>query len=256
MTRPDAPWSSDATGALPGDGLSLYADLADWFHLLTAPAEYADEAAFLLGSLRERVTGPLETLLELGSGGGNTASHLKAHLRLTLTDVAPQMLELSRQLNPECEHLPGDMRSLRLGRVFDAVLVHDAVMYMTTAADLRAAIETAFVHLRAGGVALFVPDVVRETFTPSTRHGGNDGTGRALRYLEWTYDPDPIDTTYLTEFAMLLRQGSDDTRVRYDRHVMGLFGRNEWLGLLAGVGVRAQAVEDPDGRVVFVGVRS
>ena len=41
------------------------------------------------------------------------------------------MLELSRTLNPDCEHLEGDMRTLRLGRTFDAVLIHDAVMYMT-----------------------------------------------------------------------------------------------------------------------------
>ena len=47
------------------------------------------------------------------------------------------MLALSRALNPECEHLAGDMRTLRLGRVFDAVFVHDAVCYMTTRADLR-----------------------------------------------------------------------------------------------------------------------
>ena len=255
MGRPDLFRIPDEPGTLPGDGLRMYADLADWFHLLTAPADYADEAAFILALLREHVAGPLETLLELGSGGGHTASHLKAHLRLTLTDIAPRMLELSRQLNPECEHLPGDMRLLRLGRVFDAVLVHDAVMYMTTEADLRAAIETAFEHLRPGGAAMFVPDTVRETFAPSTRHGGNDGMGRALRYLEWSYDPDPDDTTYLTDFAMLLRRGADEVRIRYDRHVMGLFGRAQWLDLLTGVGFRALAAEDPDGRLVFVGIR-
>ena len=71
----------------PGDGLRLYDELAGWFHLLTAPEEYADEAAFILDLLREHVDGPLATLLELGSGGGNTASHLRAHLRLTLTDA-------------------------------------------------------------------------------------------------------------------------------------------------------------------------
>ena len=79
------------------------------------------------------------------------------------------MLELSRGLNPGCEHLLGDMRTLRLGRTFDAVLIHDAVMYMTSEADLRAALETAFVHLRPGGAAVVAPDCVRETFRPSDR---------------------------------------------------------------------------------------
>ena len=240
----------------PGDGLRLYDELADWFHLLTAPGEYADEAAFILDLLRRHVEGPLETLLELGAGGGNTASHLRAHLRLTLTDLAPAMLDLSRSLNPGCEHLLGDMRTLRLGRVFDAVLIHDAVMYMTSEADLRAALETAFVHLRPGGAAVFAPDCVRETFRPTTDHGGHDGSGRALRYLEWSYDPDPDDTTFLTDFALLLREGGDAVRVRYDRHLEGLFPRATWLDLLRAVGFEPSVVVDAWERDVFVGSRA
>ena len=80
---------------------------------------------------------PIDTLLELGSGGGNNASHLKKHFQMTLVDLSPGMLEVSRKLNPECEHLQGDMRSVRLGRSFDAVFMHDAIAYMTSAEDLR-----------------------------------------------------------------------------------------------------------------------
>jgi hypothetical protein len=147
------------------------------------------------------------------------------------------------------------MRTIRLGRTFDAVLVHDAIMYMTTVDDLRAAFMTAFEHVRAGGVAIFVPDRVRETFEPGTRHGGHDGGGRGLRYLEWTYDPDPDDTSYVTEFALLLREGTDDVTARYDRHVMGIFPRQVWLDLLRDVGFEASAFTDPWGRDVFVGKR-
>jgi SAM-dependent methyltransferase len=233
----------------------MYQELADWFHLLTAPAEYADEAAFILATLQEHVDGPLETLLELGSGGGNTASHLKASLRLTLTDVAEPMLELSRQLNPACEHLIGDMRTLRLGRTFDAVMIHDAVMYMTSHEDLRAALQTAALHLRPGGAAIILPDVVRETFVPETEHGGHDGDGRALRYLSWSYDPDPGDTTFVTDFALLLREGADDVQLRYDRHVEGLFAEAEWLALLAAAGLAPTVLRDPFERHVFVATR-
>ena len=65
-------------------------------------------------------------MLELGSGGGNNASHLKAHFQLTLVDLSPAMLAVSRALNPECEHLQGDMRTVRLGRRFDAPTDHIA----------------------------------------------------------------------------------------------------------------------------------
>ena len=81
---------------------------------------------------------PIKAVLELGSGGGNNASHLKANFQMTLSDLSPAMLDLSRTINPECEHVQGDMRTLRLGRVFDAIFVEDAVMYLTSVADLRA----------------------------------------------------------------------------------------------------------------------
>ncbi len=90
----------ERTDGEAGDGLRMYEELADWFHLLTAPEEYADEAALVLDLLREHVEGSLETLLELGSGGGNTASHLRSHLRLTLTDVAPPIVSARRSTRP------------------------------------------------------------------------------------------------------------------------------------------------------------
>jgi len=187
----------------------MYGDLAEWFHLLTPPEEYVEEAAFASRILRSFSARSVRTVLELGSGGGNNASDMKAEFGLTLVDLSPSMLEFSRGLNPECEHLIGDMRTVRLGRRFDAVFVHDAVVYLTAAEELRAAMETAFVHLEPGGAALFVPDCVKETFRPATDHGGQDGEGRSLRYLEWSWDPDPEDTEYLTDYAFLLRGGDD-----------------------------------------------
>lgn len=240
----------------------IYGALAPWFYLITAPEEYAGEAAFILAQLRAHADGPVETMLELGSGGGNTASHLKRDLRVTLTDVSPPMLALSATLNPECEHIPGDMRTLRLGRTFDAVLIHDAICYMTTEADLQAALTTAAEHLRPGGAAVFAPDHIRETFAEGTDHGGHDGPGlaagrpdRALRYLEWTTDPDPDDTTYLVDYGLLLREADGSVEVRHDLHLEGLFPRQTWLDLLAEVGFDAEAVIDPDDRTLFVGTR-
>jgi SAM-dependent methyltransferase len=198
---------------------------------------------------------PVRTLLELGSGGGNNASHLKRHYEQTLVDASSAMLRVSSRLNPECEHVEGDMRAVRLGRVFDAVFVHDAVMYMTSIEDLRASIETGFVHLRPGGIAVFVPDCVRETFAATTEHGGHDRDARGLRFLEWTYDPDPADSTYLVDYAYLLREVDGSVRVEHDRHINGLFARGEWLGLLADAGFSSRIIRDPWDREVFVAVR-
>ena len=220
----------------------LYSEFAAWWPLLSAPSEYAEEAAFYQRLLLETCRRPCQSLLELGSGGGNNASYLKARFRMVLVDRSGGMLEVSRRLNPECEHVEGDMRTVRLGRRFDGVFVHDAIVYMTTEDDLRKAIETAFVHCAPGGAALFVPDHVRETFRPSTDHGGHDGDGRALRYLEWTWDPDRADTSYLVDYAYLLRESDSSIRVEWDRHIEGLFARGDWLRLLADAGFEPKVV--------------
>jgi hypothetical protein len=223
----------------------LYTDLASWFHLLSAPEEYVEEATVFRETIRAAAPANARTLLELGSGAGCNASHLKRDFACTLVDPSEGMLDLSRKLNPDCEHLVGDMRTVRLGRTFDVVFVHDAVMYMTDEADLRLAMETAFAHAHPGTIALFVPDCVRETFAPRTDHGGNDGEGRALRYLEWCWDPDPSDTTITTDYAYLLRE-SDRAFTVHDRHIEGLFPRATWLSLLADVGFEARALPRPD----------
>ena len=238
----------------------LYTDLARWWPVLSAPDDYAEEAEFYRKCLVDASRHPVKTVLELGSGGGNNASHMKAHFELTLVDLAPGMLRVSRSLNPECEHIHGDMREVRLGRVFDGVFVHDAVGYMLTEEDLGRAIETAWVHLRPGGAALFCPDDVRETFRPRTRHGGHDRMLRSLRYLEWVWDPDPSGTTVTIDFAYLLRD-KDGVRIEYDRHVTGLFPRATWLKLLTGQGFlvdcrRFEATPPDDGSCeVFVAAK-
>lgn len=214
----------------------LYADLAAWWPVMSSPADYAEEAAAYRATLDRIAAAPIRDLLELGSGGGNNASHLKPHYRMTLVDLSAGMLAASRTLNPECEHVQGDMRSVRLGRTYDAVFVQDAILYMTTEADLHAALATAYAHVRPGGVALFVPDDTRETFRPATSCGGHDVGPRSFRYLEWQRDPDPAGTTFVSTFAYLLREGQEPARVEMDEHALGVFPRATWLRLLAQAG--------------------
>jgi SAM-dependent methyltransferase len=240
----------------------LYDELAAWWPLLSAPAEYEEEATFYADTLAAASTRPIRTVLELGSGGGNNASWMKRRCEMVLVEPSAGMRGVSRALNPECEHIEGDMRTVRLGRQFDAVFVHDAVCYMTTEADVRRAIETAFVHCRPGGVVLFCPDHVRENFKPSTDCGGNDGDGRSMRYLDWVSDPDPLDTTYLVDYAYLLRERDGTMRVEHDRHLEGLFARADWIRWLTEAGFsEARSVPfehselEPGSHEVFVAKR-
>ena len=223
----------------PGPRYRFYGDLAPWWPLISPPEQYAEEAAFL----RSLLPAGAHDLLELGSGGGHNARYLKRELTLTLVDLSEEMLEVSRALNPECEHLVGDMRDVRLGRTFDAVVVHDAIDYMTTEADLATAIATVAAHCRTGATAVFVPDHVADTFAPYADHGGTDAPdGRGVRYLEWTVDPDPTDTWITTDYAFLFRYPDGRVETAHETHRTGLFARTTWLRLLTEAGFDADVV--------------
>ena len=220
--------------------MKLYGELAEWWHLLSPPEDYAEEAASYIASIESLTKRDVKEVLELGSGGGNNASYLKARYTMTLTDVSEDMLAQSRKINPEAEHIQGDMRTLRLDRTFDAVLIHDAVMYMTTEDDLAKAIGTAAAHLRPGGVALFVPDDTTETYEPRDAGEGHDGNGRAVRYFMW-YDPLPAGATQTTvTFVVVTREDGKPARSVLDEQVFGLFPRDTWLRLIREAGLEPQ----------------
>ena len=162
---------------------------------------------------------------------------------MTLVDQSAPMLAVSRQLNPDCEHLQGDMLTLRLGREFDAVLVHDAVDYVTSREDLRRVIATAFAHCRPGGMAVFAPDHTAEAFRPGTGGGGgSDGRGRVASFRERTTDPAPADDWILAEYEFTLRQADGSVRVVPEAHRLGAFGRDTWLAELAAAGFEPAAL--------------
>lgn len=241
--------------------LHLYNELAEWWPLCSDPQDYREEAGIYQRALLAHSARRPVTLLELGSGGGNNALHLKKHFRMTLVDASPGMLRVSQALNPDCTHVRGDMRTVRLGRLFDAVFIHDAVDYMRTPRQLLQALRTAFVHCRPGGCALFVPDWTEERFVPSSSHGGHDRGQRGLRYLEWTLDPDPHDGQYTLYMSYLLKERGRVRQAALDRHVCGLFSERDWMRHIRSAGFRARKLPyehsswESHAHVMFLGVK-
>ncbi len=222
--------------------MKLYDELADWWPIFSAPADYEEEAGIYADAVALHARREVHHVLELGSGGGNNASFIKERFDMTLCDLSPGMLAVSRKLNPELDHVQGDMRTVRLGRRFDAVLIHDAIMYMTTEDDLAAAIRTAAEHLEPDGMALFVPDDTAESYVPETEHGGHDGDGRSIRFLQWGA---PANGTVCTStFVYVLREG-DREWVDSEQHTWGLFPKATWLRLITDAGLEPQVLPYP-----------
>jgi SAM-dependent methyltransferase len=236
----------------------LYHELADWWPVISPRSAYEQDAAAIVAAFDSVGIGVRE-VLDLGCGGGHVAAYLKDRYSLTLVDLSRAMLAVSGRLNPECEHLPGDMRTVRLGRQFDGVLVHDAVDYVTDVADLRLVVETAFTHCRDGGVAVFAPDHTAETFEAGAFGGGGaDAAGRQASFTEQTSDPDPGDGWILAEYEFTLRDADGRARVVRETHRLGSFPRDTWLVSLTRAGFAPTALARTDAghrRVMFVGRR-
>jgi hypothetical protein len=65
----------------------------------------------------------------------------------------------------------------------------------------------------------------------------------------------PDDSRYIVDYAFLLRSPDGSVETVHDRHVEGLFSREEWLARFAAAGIPAMSEPDPWGRDVFVGVK-
>lgn len=218
--------------------MKLYKELAEWWPLLSPHTEYEEEAELYLEIIRHYHP-EVKNAVEFGSGGGSNAYYFKRHFRVLLSDLSPDMLAVSRKLNPDCEHVQGDMRNLDLGAKFDLVFIHDAIMYFTDKENLLQVMRNARKHLAENGLLLIVTDQFKETFRPSTDHGGIDEGGRGMRYLEWTYDSDPEDSVTETEYLYVMRDGEGQVYREYDQVKSGLFSMPEWEEMLTQEGFQA-----------------
>jgi SAM-dependent methyltransferase len=214
----------------------LYNDLAKWWPLVSPPEDYADEAEILRATFREKLGSGDHSLLDLGVGGGSHLSHLTTDFRATGIDLSTEMLALSRRLNPSVQHQVGDMRSIRLHKEFDAVLIHDAISYLLSEEDLRATLATARAHLRPGGVLVMCPDWFQETFPDEfVDHEKHTAGDTSVTYIEYIHDPDPTDTTVeIVMFILIKEMGR--LRIERDYHTLGLFPKTTWLELTTEAG--------------------
>ncbi len=223
----------------------LYNELAYLWPVISPPEDYAEEAAHWQRAIRERLGSGRHRLLELGVGGGHNLSHLTAEFDAAAVDISPRMLELSRLLNPSVEHHLGDMRDVRLGQVFDAVLIHDAICYMQTEEDLRAVFATARAHLRPGGLLLVAPDLVLDTFRVGMKLSwSTERGGVAILTEETVLDADPSDTVVESHFTYTITERGA-RRVERDIHVTGLFPIATWTGLIQEAGFDTERIPLP-----------
>jgi len=223
----------------------LYSDLA-WLWPLWGDldGEYAEWCAHVVEMIEKHAKREVKTLLNLGCGGGKNAYNLQRQYRVTGLDLSNDMLANARKLNPDCTFVQGDMREFSLPDRFGAILIDDAVAYMTSREDLLRLFRVAYRHLEPGGVMIVSPDGIKETFEQNQTHvtRGNAAAGAKgepenvdVIFIENNYDPDPDDDTFEGLMIYLIRE-KGELRVVEDLHTLGIFAADVWPILLREAG--------------------
>lgn len=139
--------------------MTVFREYARYYDLLYRDKDYAGEAAYVHNLVQHYCPGAA-ALLNLGCGSGRHDRELAGlGYHVAGVDLAEEMLEVARQESgglAGVEYHLGDVRSIRLGRCFDAVVSLFHVMsYQVTNDDVLAAFRTAHDHLSPGGLFLF-----------------------------------------------------------------------------------------------------
>lgn len=217
------------------DQQRLYGDLAWTWPIISPPEEYKEESERIKKVILQYSQIPVETLLNLGCGGGYVDSILKKYFKITSIDVSTDMLTLAKKLNPQVTYVRGDMRRIRLKKEFDAVLIHDSINYMCTRSDLRAAFRTAYSHLKPGGVLYMFVEEYDRLRQPCVHFSTHKKGRTEITFIEHQYDPNPKDTTYESTFISLVRRNKK-LEIYTDRHLCGIFPLNTWSKILREIG--------------------
>jgi SAM-dependent methyltransferase len=222
-------------GEMMESGWISYNELAWTEDLLAGPEECEDQVRFFIERILAASEKPPVTLLHLGSGAGNHDTLFKRHFKITGVDISPGMLDKARILHPDIEYIEGDMRTIRLNRTFDAVVVPDSIDYMATVDDLSQAIRTAAEHLRPGGV-LLVAAKPAETFRDNNFAYVGEKDDVHVTVLENNYiNPYRPDTYEATVTYLIRREG--ELTIRTERHMLGLFPLSTWERIFADEGI-------------------
>lgn len=221
----------------------LYHDLAWLWPLISPHEDYEEDSEHFAKLISETAGAPVVTLLHLGCGAGHNDHTFLRHFQVVGVDVSEDMLAQARILNPGASYLEGDMRQVRLGRTFSAVIALDATNYMYTEADLRAAFVTAHQHLEPGGIFLTCVEESTERFQQSKTVGSTHTfEGVDITFIQNLYDPNPNDTTYEATFLYLIRQAGKLT-IESEASVCGLFPMLTWVKLMLEVGFDVKQFE-------------
>jgi SAM-dependent methyltransferase len=148
---------------LPSVSEQAFLRYGEYYDLLYSDKDYVAEADYVARILQS-ASPSVRTLLEFGSGTGRHGRLLAGHgFDVFGIERSESMVAEGRRPGPDVTHgsgrfncRGGDIRTVELDRVFDAVIsLFHVVSYQTTNRDLVATFANAARHLSTGGIFFF-----------------------------------------------------------------------------------------------------
>jgi SAM-dependent methyltransferase len=222
----------------------IFADYASYYDLMNQDKNYTREAEYICRIIRNLDPVSAE-LLDLGCGTGQHDRLLSAKgFKVTGIDMAAQMIEIARrsQQSAECpstSFMLGDIRKIRLGETFDAVIsIFHVMSYQTGNRDLYDVFSTANDHLKPGGLFIFDfwygPAVLTQRPTKRIKHFSTNIVD-ITRYAEprMLANNNVVEVDYLMVVKDLHRDQTHEIR---ETHRMRYLFKPEidWLASLTG----------------------
>ena len=136
------------------------------YDALYASKDYAGESARITELIRAR-SPEARTLLDVACGTGRHLEYLRADFDVEGVDVDEGLLAVARERLGSTALSLGDMRTLALGRRFDAITcLFSAIGHLADTSELDTAIAAMAAHLEPGGVLLVEPWIEPDAWLP------------------------------------------------------------------------------------------
>lgn len=204
--------------------------------------DYAGEAETLRALVEERAPDS-RTLLDVACGTGKHLAELRRWYDVEGVDVDPALLAIARGRLPDVPLHEGDMITLDLGRAFDVVTcLFSSIAYVVTPERLAAATAALARHVAPGGLLVVEPWILPEQWVPD--HIGAvfvDEPELKVARIN-SHGGTPVADVLVMDLAYLV---GTPGRVEHftERHEVGMFTREQYLGAVEAAGLAAEWIE-------------
>jgi SAM-dependent methyltransferase len=223
----------------------LYGKVAKIYDLLytgTGIKDYPAESEAIHVIVQEASPGA-RTLLDVACGTGAHLEILRRWYEVEGIDLSPEMLEVARARLRDVPLHVADMRTLDLGRTFDAVTcLFSAIGYVTDPAEMRSTIQRLANHVAPGGV-LIVDGWVRPEDWGDTYRGGPDvASDEETMVVRLSFSRRNGSITEMDLHHLVRDAGGIDHFV--EQHRLALVPTADYVAAFEAAGLKARVVPD------------